>query len=99
MTSPESFRTTFENKCSILSEIWQKYREHEDFCEFALQNQLGLVIAFAIADGIVEATPAAAETIEESFEALLAGFEYDEDHGWETLEEIFSQAEWMPPAE
>jgi hypothetical protein len=96
-TNPEALGTTFDNKCSILAEIWNVYRKDEEFSEFVVQNHLGLAIAFAISGGIVEATPTATEIVEGTFNALLSGFEYDEDYGWEDLNEIFSQAEWMPP--
>lgn len=91
--------TTFENKCGILAELWINYRYDQDFAEFISMNDLGLPLAYAIDSGIVDKTDLAVKFIEETFDLFLAGFEYEEDSGWNSLDEIFSQAEWMPPPE
>jgi len=91
--------TSFENKAVILSELWLNYRNDEEFQDFITYNDLGLPLAYAISEGIVRTTPLAEAFITEAFDLLLAGFEYDEDTGWETLNDLFGQAEWMPPPE
>jgi len=91
--------TSFDNKTIILADLWLNYRNDTEFVDFIEYNDLGLPLAYAISEGIVKPTELAQSFINEAFDLLLAGFEYDEDQGWETLDEMFSQAEWMPPAE
>ena len=91
--------TSFENKAIILADLWLNYRNDEEFQDVITYNDLGLPLAYAISEGIVKTTPLAEGFVNEAFDLLLAGFEYDEDQGWESLDEMFSQAEWMPPAE
>jgi len=81
-------KTTFENKCQILAEIWLDYRDDEDFEDFIAYNDLGLPLAYAIVEGIVESTDMAERFIDESFSILLSGLEI-EDTGFLDLDEIF----------
>jgi hypothetical protein len=57
----------------------------EDFIDF---NDVGLPIAHAIFEGIVESTPLAEEHIRESFELLLEMFGITEDTGFKNFKEI-----------
>ena len=82
--------TTFENKCSILSELWLNYRKDEEFQDFIEYNDLGLPLAYAISEGIVEATPMAETFIAETFAVLLSGLELD-DLGFENLDEVLEE--------
>ena len=83
--------TTFENKCLILADLWMNYREDEEFIEFIEYNDLGLPLAYAIANGIVEDPNSIAQNfIGESFDLLLAGLEIEEDTGFELLDDLFS---------
>lgn len=91
--------TTIENQAIILADLWLNYRYDEEFADFIQYNDLGLPLAYAISEGIVKMTETAQAFIEETFALLLAGFEYAEDTGWESLDDIFSQAEWLPPEE
>lgn len=84
MTNKE---TTFENRCNILGELWIDYRDEEDLEEFITYNDLGLPLAFSIAEDLVKPTPRAVEMINESFNMLLISLEV-EDNGFETLDEL-----------
>lgn len=61
----------------------------EDFIEF---NDLGLPLAHAIFEGIVESTPLAEENIRESFSLLLEMFGIDKDTGFNSLATISKQS-------
>ena len=87
-TSPTPFLT----KCEILSDLWLNYKADDEFKDFIEYNDLGLPLAYAIAEGIVEATPIATRFVEETFELLLAGLAI-EDEGFETLDEMLGLAE------
>lgn len=87
-TSP----TPFSTKCEILSDLWLNYKADTEFKDFIEYNDLGLPLAYSIAEGIVEATPIATRFIEETFELLLAGLAI-EDEGFENLDEMLGLAE------
>ena len=80
--------TTFDNKTSILSEIWLMYQDDPDFEDFFEYNDLGLPLAYLVSTGVVEAkTERAKGFINETFDLLLAAVGV-EDTGFETLDKI-----------
>lgn len=81
--------TPFSNKCSILGELWLSYRSEEDFEDFIDYNDLGLPIAYAIANEIVKSTDLAKAFVEETFDLLLVALGL-EDEVWENLDEMLS---------
>jgi hypothetical protein len=85
--------TTIENRTSILSDLWLNYRNDDDFTDFVSYNDIGLPLAYAIANGIVETTDLANTFITETFDLLLAGLEIeDSESGFETLDDLFAEA-------
>lgn len=85
--------TSYENKCSILAELWLDYREDEEFKDFVKYNDLGLPLAYSIDEGIVDSTEIAANFVNETFRLLLAGLGIEEDLGFETLDDVIGEAE------
>jgi hypothetical protein len=85
--------TTYENKCNILSEVWLGYRQDDQFQDFVEYNDLGLPLAYAIANRIVPSSDRAKAFVEETFALLLAGLGIEEDTGFETMEDIMSDVE------
>jgi len=81
--------TTFDNKANILAELWISYRTDENFADFMEYNDLGLPLAYAYANGIVELEDKAKSFIEEAFDLLLDGMN-QEDTGFDTLEQLLS---------
>jgi hypothetical protein len=81
--------TPFSNKCSILGELWLSYRSEEDFEDFIDYNDLGLPIAYAIANDIVKSTDLAKAFVDETFDLLLVALGL-EDEAWEHLDEMLS---------
>jgi hypothetical protein len=79
-------------KCEILSDLWLNYKADDEFKDFIEYNDLGLPLAYAVAEGIVEATPIATNFINETFELLVAGLAI-EDEGFENLDEMLGLAE------
>ena len=84
--------TPYSNKCEILAELWLNYRNDEDFQDFTEYNDLGLPLAYAIANDIVKSTEMAQRFVEETFDLLLAGMNV-EDTGFDTMDDILSQSE------
>jgi hypothetical protein len=85
--------TTYENKYNILAEIWLGYRQDEQFTDFVEYNDLGLPLAYAIANRIVPSSDKAKVFVEETFALLLAGLEIEEDTGFETMDDVLSSVE------
>ena len=83
----EKGSTSFSDKTIILADVWMNYREDWKFEDFVEYNDLGLPLAYAIANGIVEASPKATEFVNETFQGLLSGLEVD-DMGFESLDDI-----------
>jgi hypothetical protein len=83
--------TPFPTQASILAELWIDHREDEEFSELVEYNDLGLPLAYAVAENIIEVSDKAKLYIEEAFDLLLAGLEI-EDEGFETLEEVLALA-------
>lgn len=85
--------TTFSNACLILAQLWQDYRDEEQFQDFISYNDLGLPLAYAVTAELIsigEDDPAV-DIIDESFDLLLNGLAV-EDTGFESLEEILEIA-------
>jgi hypothetical protein len=80
--------TKFKKRCKILAELWLNFRDDENFEDFITYNDLGLPLAYAIANGYVERTEKAQTFIDEAFELLLAGLGYEEDYGFKDLDEL-----------
>lgn len=84
--------TSYESKLSILVELWLNYKDDQNFEDFIAYNDLGLPLAYAISEGIVESTDIAANFVSETFELLLAGLEIVEDIGFENLDDVLQEA-------
>ncbi|MGA1048393.1 MAG: hypothetical protein ACO3UU_10295 [Minisyncoccia bacterium] len=73
----------FADKCGILGELWINYKDDKnlgDFKEFIDYNDIGLPLAYLIAQGLIkETTPLGDQYIDESFDMLIAGLEIDEE--------------------
>lgn len=81
-------QTSFGNKCEILGDLWLNYREDEEFKDFIEYNDIGLPLAYIIANHIVQTTPVAEKFVNETFDLLLSGMGV-EDTGFESLDDLF----------
>jgi hypothetical protein len=84
--------TTFENKTTILADLWLNYRYDKEFTDFVEYNDLGLPLAYAIHEGIVDTTDLANNFVNETFDLLLAGMGITDDTGFENMEDLFGQS-------
>ena len=80
--------TTFQNKCSILGELWMGYRGDSQFEDFISYNDLGLPLGFLISEDLVKPGPLAKSMVDETFDLLLAAMDR-EDTGFESLDDVF----------
>lgn len=79
--------TKFKAKCDILADLWLNYRNDEEFVDFIEYNDLGLPLAYALSEGIVEKTPLAKTFVDETFDLLLAGLGIEDD-GYTLFDEM-----------
>lgn len=82
--------TTFRTRCQILAQLWMEYRDDTEFQDFIEYNDLGLPLAYAIAEGIVESTDIASNFINEAFDILLSALGV-EDTGYKSLEDLLDK--------
>ena len=83
----EQQTTSFENRCSILAELWLNYRDDEEFGEYIEYNDLGLPLAYLIDSNIVATTTEAEKFINEAWAMLLDALEVT-DVGWDNLDNL-----------
>lgn len=79
--------TEFRSKCEILADLWLNYRDDEEFRDFVSYNDLGLPLAYAIANSIIEQNGIVEPFINEAWDLLIAGLGI-EDTGFEALDEL-----------
>ena len=79
--------TSLQNKTNILAQLYVDYKGDEEFSDFIEYNDIGLPLAYFLAEGIVQSTVIAERFINETFELFLAGLGI-QDEGFESLDEI-----------
>jgi hypothetical protein len=80
-------KTTFENKCNILADLWMSYRFDKKFSDFIEYNDIGLPLGFLLSEELVKPTPQAKAMVEETFDLLLNALDR-EDNGYESLDDV-----------
>ena len=84
--------TPFSSQCEILADLWLNYRTDETFSDFFHYNDLGLPLAYAITNQIVEAGQTAENLVSETFALLIEGLGID-DTGFENLDDLLDMGE------
>jgi hypothetical protein len=77
----------FENKITILAELWMNYRDDEELQDFIEYNDLGLPLAYFLMNEIVLPTNQAEVYINETYDLFIASLTV-EDKEWKSLDEI-----------
>ena len=83
---------TFENKISILAELWMNYRDDEDLHDFLDYNDLGLPLAYLLMNEIVLPTSQSEIYINETYDLLIASLTV-EDREWQSLDGLLNNQE------
>jgi hypothetical protein len=84
--------TTFENKALILGQLWIRNEEEEEWADFFKYNNLGLPLAFALAEDIINHSESLEKYINETWKLLLESMEI-EDTGFEDFDELIEKQE------
>jgi hypothetical protein len=82
----------FDNKISILAELWMNYRDDEQLKDFIEYNDLGLPMAYLLMNELVLPTQQAEIYINETYNLLLASIGVD-DVEYESLDELLGATE------
>jgi hypothetical protein len=82
----------FDNKITILAELWMNYRDDEDLQDFVEYNDLGLPLAYFLMNELVLPTKQAEVYIDETYNLLVASLGV-EDIEWTSLDELLSNQE------
>jgi hypothetical protein len=77
----------FQNKITILAELWMNYRDDEELQDFVEYNDLGLPLSYFLMNEIVLPTDQAEIYINETYDLLIASLTV-EDRQWESLDEM-----------
>jgi hypothetical protein len=83
---------TFENKITILAELWMNYRDDEDLKDFVEYNDLGLPLAYFLMNEIVLPTSQSELYINETYDLFIASLQVA-DKKWESLDEVLGDQE------
>jgi hypothetical protein len=79
--------TSFESKAQILGELWINYKGDDEWVDFFEYNDMGLPLAFAFAEGIVNHTNTLEQYINETWFLFLEGLDI-EDTGFEDISDL-----------
>ncbi len=79
--------TDFSKKCEILGSLWMDFRGEPEFQDFVEYNDMGLPLAYFIAEGVVAKTPEAEMYINETYDLFLAALEAP-DEEYDSLEDL-----------
>lgn len=84
----EDNTTPFSNQVLILAELWMNYRDDEEFKDFIEYNDLGLPLAYGVANNLIESLSDTGITmVGETWDLLLGGLGV-EDTGFEYLDDL-----------
>lgn len=83
--------TGYNSKVQILAALWMEHRDEEEFQDFVEYNDLGLPLAYAISQELVESTSTAQELIDETFSMLLGNLGL-EDTGYSDFDELLDNS-------
>ena len=69
----------YKTKCTILSDLWENYRDDEEFKEFIGYNDIGLPLAYFLSEGLVnEITETGQLYVNESFLLFISALDIEE---------------------
>jgi len=83
---------TFNNRVSILAELWMNYRDDEQLKDFIEYNDLGLPLAYFLMNELVLPTNQSQVYIDETYELLIKSLGAA-DVEYESLDELLGAAE------
>jgi hypothetical protein len=83
---------TFQNKVTILAELWMNYRDDEQLQDFIEYNDLGLPMAYFLINELVLPTKQSEVYINETYDLLIKSLGAADDE-YESLDELLGATE------
>ena len=80
--------TTFDSKALILGQVWMEHKTDNEMSDFFEYNDIGIPLAFAFAEGIINHTPTLEQYINETWDLFLEALNI-EDQGFFNLPEVW----------
>jgi uncharacterized protein YaiI (UPF0178 family) len=80
--------TPFDVVCEILADMWVNHKTEEGLEDFISYNDIGLPLAFAVAEGMATISDKGKTFINETWNLLLATLEIEEDAGYESFDDL-----------
>jgi len=80
--------TTFDSKALILGQVWMHHKTDDEMADFFSYNDIGVPLAFAYSEGIVNHTPTLEQYVNETFDLLLEALSL-EDSGFDDLQDLW----------
>jgi hypothetical protein len=78
---------TFQNKVTILAELWMNYRDDDELKDFIEYNDIGLPLAYLLMNEIVLPSEQSAIYINETYDLFVSSLSV-EDKEWQSLDEM-----------
>jgi hypothetical protein len=78
---------TFQNKVTILAELWMNYRDDDELKDFIEYNDIGLPLAYLLMNEIVLPSEQSAIYINETYDLFVSSLTV-EDKEWQSLDEM-----------
>jgi hypothetical protein len=79
--------TDFDRRALILGQLWINFKAEDEWMDFFVYNDLGLPLAFAFAEGIINHTPTLEQYINETWDLFIEGLGV-EDTGFDSIDEL-----------
>ena len=84
--------TDFNTVTTILGELWIDYKGDEAFEDFIQYNDLGLPLAYAVTQGLVDLHEQGVLYIAETWDLLVEALSLDETVVWESLDDMLENS-------
>ena len=84
--------TDFTSKCEILGDFYSNYRDEKDFEDFMEFNDLGLPLAYFVAQSLCDVSDDGVRYINDTWDLFIASLEIS-DTGFTNLSDVFGAAE------
>lgn len=92
MDKNNTSKTTFESKALIIGQAWMEHKSDSELAEFFSYNDIGVPLAFALAEGIIDLTPTLEKYVNETFDLLMEALNI-EDAGFDDLPDLWDALE------
>lgn len=89
----------FTMKCAILAELWNDYRDEEEWVQFGDENDVGLPLAHMLVSGLVKDEGLTAQGrafINETWEVLCYTLDADSEVEYDNIEDLFDRSRLNP---